>query len=71
MSNYKKDLVTLDYLVYHYSTLKCFVVSIEEDTFAVEAERIFLPKSLVEKYEEPSGISFEMPEWLAEEKGLL
>lgn len=71
MSNFNRDIVTLEDLIYHHSTDKSYVVTLEEDTFEEEAERIYLPKSLVEKHETPTGFAFEMPEWLAEEKGLI
>lgn len=62
-----KDIIELEDLITHYQTAYAYCVSTEEDTFEEEAERIFLPKSLVSK----DGDVYTMPEWLAEEKGLI
>lgn len=48
------------------STSMAWCVRVEEDGFEGEAERIFLPKSQVER----DGNSYVMPQWLAEEKDL-
>lgn len=61
------DKVELEDLIFHFETKLAYCVSTEEDEFGKEAERIFLPKSLVEK----DGDIFIMSEKLAIEKGLL
>lgn len=50
----------------HLSTPMAWCVRVEEETFGVEAENIYLPKSQVER----DGNFYIMPQWLAEEKGL-
>lgn len=62
-----EKLVDVEDLIYHFSTRDAYCVSTEEDTFEAEAERIFLPISLVEK----NGDTFTMPERLAIDKGLI
>lgn len=59
--------IEIEDLIYHFATKDAYCVSIEEDEFGKEAERIFLPKSLVEK----DGDVFIMPENIAYEKGLI
>lgn len=61
------DEVEIDDLILHFETKEAFCVSTEEDEFGKEAERIFLPKSLVRK----DYTTFIMPEWLAVEKELV
>lgn len=71
MSN---EIIEVQDLVRHEDrdTYMSYCVSKEEDTFEKEAERIFLPKSQVEYVGEyKAGHSFNMPEWLALEKGLI
>lgn len=50
----------------HLSTSLAWCVRVEEETFGVDPENIYLPKSQVER----DGNSYVMPQWLAEEKGL-
>lgn len=61
------DIIELDDLIYHFETKDAWCVSIEEDEFGKEAERIFLPKSIVTK----DGDVFVMSERFAEQKGLI
>lgn len=63
----KETLIDLEDLILHFEQPQYYCVSIEEDTFGNEAERIFLSKNKVEK----DGDTFTMPEWYAEKKGLL
>lgn len=65
------DLIELDNLIYHFSTDLAYCVSIEEDSFGQEAERIFLPKSKVEFYGTKEKAVFAMTEKFAEQKGLI
>lgn len=66
-TGHRNSLIEVEDLEFHFETKDAYCVSLEEDTFEEEAERIFLPKSLVEK----DGDVFTMPEWLAQEKGLV
>lgn len=61
----------LDYLIRHEErdTAGAWCVSVDEDTFEKEAERIFLPKSKCELMDD--GKTFLVPEWLAIDKGLV
>lgn len=71
MSN---EMVEIEALVRHEDrdTHASWCVSEEEDTFGYEAPRIFLPKSQCEYVGEfKNGHSFNVPEWLAIEKGLV
>lgn len=60
--------VTVEVLetVEHLCTPLAWCVRVEEETFGVDPENIYLPKSQVER----DGNSYVMPQWLAEEKGL-
>lgn len=60
--------VTVEVLetIEHLCTPKAWCVRVEEDGFGEEAEKIYLPKSQVER----DGNSYVMPQWLAEEKDL-
>lgn len=62
----RSNLVELDHLIFHYEKPTYYCVSIDEDKFGEEAERIFLSKDHVEK----DGDSFIMSEWYAEKKGV-
>ena len=49
-------------------TKDAFCITVEDDTFIKEADRIWLPKSKVENNNDGS---FTLPVWLAEVKGLI
>lgn len=70
------EYVQVEDLIYHFSTDEAICVSIEEDTFGNEAERIFMPKSKLKEFEtfqtdDNTLCVIELPEWLATEKGLI
>lgn len=60
--------VTVEVLetIEHLCTPKAWCVRVEEDEFSKDAEKIYLPKSQVER----DGNFYVMPQWLAEEKDL-
>jgi len=65
----KSRLVDIDDVIHQEDndTELAYCVSKDEDTFEEQADRIYLPKKLVEL---DNGV-FTMPEWLALDKGLI
>jgi hypothetical protein len=68
MSGFKVEKLTdvLGELVHE--TEDAYCIKVEDDTFAKEAQRYWLPKSQTENNNDGS---FTIPEWLAIEKGLV
>lgn len=63
--------IEIDDLIYHFETKDAYCVSTEEDEFGEEAERIFLPKSIVDRSGPKEQYVFTMSEYIAQEKGLI
>lgn len=64
MVNKTKETVKLELDLFHETDAAYMVKNLEGDN-------VWLPKSQVEFYEEGLSTEFEMPRWLAEDKGLV
>lgn len=62
-----ETIVEVEDLIFHFETPVYYCISIEEDKFDVEADRIFLSKEIADK----EGDVFLMPQWYAEKKELV
>lgn len=77
MSGSKQEQVKLDNVIIHHRSNQAILISIEEDSFGAEAERIWLPLSEITITSYPdyktgnTVTDIELPEWLAIEKGLV